>query len=52
MIPIGNFIQKLSVKTQLETANFSGLLGRVLSDIRLVKLQIMKKKKLQMQIET
>lgn len=37
MIPIGNFIQKLSVKTQLETANFSGLLGRVLSDIRLVK---------------
>ncbi|TQR21508.1 ABC transporter ATP-binding protein [Psychrobacillus vulpis] len=37
MIPLGNMMHKVSKSTQKEMASFSGLLGRVLSEIRLVK---------------
>lgn len=38
MIPLGKVMQKISTKTQAEIANFSGLLGRVLTEMRLVKV--------------
>ncbi|MGJ5712678.1 ABC transporter ATP-binding protein [Staphylococcus auricularis] len=38
MIPLGKVMQKISTQTQSETANFSGLLGRVLTEMRLVKV--------------
>lgn len=38
MIPLGRVMQKISTKTQAEIANFSGLLGRVLTEMRLVKV--------------
>ena len=37
MIPLGSKMHKVSKATQKEMASFSGLLGRVLSEIRLVK---------------
>ncbi|KRG09246.1 ABC transporter ATP-binding protein [Staphylococcus sp. NAM3COL9] len=38
MIPLGKVMQNISKKTQSEIANFSGLLGRVLTEMRLVKI--------------
>lgn len=38
MIPLGRVMQKISTSTQTEIANFSGLLGRVLTEMRLVKV--------------
>ncbi|MBE2138706.1 ABC transporter ATP-binding protein [Staphylococcus argenteus] len=38
MIPLGRVMQKISTSTQSEIANFSGLLGRVLTEMRLVKI--------------
>ncbi|MDY5059854.1 ABC transporter ATP-binding protein [Staphylococcus simulans] len=38
MIPLGRVMQKISTRTQAEIANFSGLLGRVLTEMRLVKV--------------
>jgi len=38
MIPLGKIMQNISKKTQSEIANFSGLLGRVLTEMRLVKV--------------
>ncbi|MBU7218538.1 ABC transporter ATP-binding protein [Staphylococcus gallinarum] len=38
MIPLGKIMQTISKKTQSEIANFSGLLGRVLTEMRLVKV--------------
>ena len=38
MIPLGKIMQNISKKTQAEIANFSGLLGRVLTEMRLVKV--------------
>lgn len=38
MIPLGRRMQKISKHTQAEIANFSGLLGRVLTEMRLVKI--------------
>lgn len=38
IIPISNVMQKLSYKTQLETAKVSGVIAHVLSKIKLVKL--------------
>lgn len=38
MIPLGKIMQNISKKTQTEIANFSGLLGRVLTEMRLVKV--------------
>lgn len=38
MIPLGKVMQNVSKKTQAEIANFSGLLGRVLTEMRLVKV--------------
>ncbi|MFL0468524.1 ATP-binding cassette, subfamily B, bacterial AbcA/BmrA [Staphylococcus cohnii] len=38
MIPLGKIMQNISKKTQTEIANFSGLLSRVLTEIRLVKV--------------
>ncbi|MCJ1656994.1 ABC transporter ATP-binding protein [Staphylococcus sp. NRL 16/872] len=38
MIPLGRKMQKISINTQSEIANFSGLLGRVLTEMRLVKV--------------
>ena len=38
MIPLGRVMQKISTNTQSEIANFSGLLGRVLTEMRLVKV--------------
>ncbi|ALC87627.1 multidrug ABC transporter permease [Bacillus sp. FJAT-22090] len=37
MMPLGSMMHKVSKATQKEMASFSGLLGRVLSEIRLVK---------------
>ncbi|MGX0373855.1 ABC transporter ATP-binding protein [Staphylococcus sp. HKU1] len=37
MIPLGKMMQKISINTQTEIADFTGLLGRVLTEIRLVK---------------
>ena len=38
MIPLGKVMQRISTNTQTEIANFSGLLGRVLTEMRLVKV--------------
>ncbi|MFF2176738.1 ABC transporter ATP-binding protein [Lysinibacillus sp. NPDC058147] len=38
MIPLGKIVKRISNETQNEIAHFTGLLGRVLSEIRLVKL--------------
>lgn len=38
MIPLGRVMQKISRHTQSEIAEFSGLLGRVLTEMRLVKV--------------
>ncbi|ASE37633.1 ABC transporter ATP-binding protein [Staphylococcus pettenkoferi] len=38
MIPLGKVMQRISTSTQTEIANFSGLLGRVLTEMRLVKV--------------
>ena len=38
MVPLGKIMQNISKKTQAEIANFSGLLGRVLTEMRLVKV--------------
>ena len=46
MIPLGRRMQKISKHTQAEIANFSGLLGRVLTEMRLVKISKNKKKEL------
>lgn len=37
IVPLGKMMHKIAVKTQKEMANFTGLLGRILLDIRLVK---------------
>ncbi|WP_342558427.1 ABC transporter ATP-binding protein [Metasolibacillus sp. FSL K6-0083] len=37
MMPLGKIMQKIAIATQSEMASFSGLLGRILADIRLVK---------------
>ncbi|REI07305.1 ABC transporter ATP-binding protein [Staphylococcus felis] len=37
MIPLGKVVQNVAINTQTEIANFSGLLGRVISDMPLVK---------------
>lgn len=46
MIPLGRRMQKISKHTQAEIANFSGLLGRVLTEIRLVKISNTEQKEL------
>ncbi|MEB6268248.1 ABC transporter ATP-binding protein/permease [Staphylococcus epidermidis] len=38
IVPLGRVMQKISTNTQSEVANFSGLLGRVLTEMRLVKV--------------
>ncbi|AGE62337.1 multidrug resistance ABC transporter ATP-binding and permease protein [Bacillus subtilis XF-1] len=38
IIPLGGMVRKISKKAQSEVASFSGLLGRVLTEIRLVKI--------------
>lgn len=38
IVPLGKIMQKISTNTQTEVANFSGLLGRVLTEMRLVKV--------------
>lgn len=38
IMPLGNYVQKIAVKTQNKTAELHGNLGRVLSDITLVKI--------------
>ncbi|MCY8810027.1 ABC transporter ATP-binding protein/permease [Bacillus atrophaeus] len=38
IIPLGGMVRKISIKAQSEIASFSGLLGRVLTEIRLVKV--------------
>ncbi|WP_330988732.1 ABC transporter ATP-binding protein [Staphylococcus pseudintermedius] len=38
IVPLGKIMQKISTNTQTEIANFSGLLGRVLTEMRLVKV--------------
>ncbi|ELJ9260263.1 ABC transporter ATP-binding protein [Staphylococcus pseudintermedius] len=38
IVPLGKIMQKISTNTQNEIANFSGLLGRVLTEMRLVKV--------------
>ncbi|MEN2003836.1 ABC transporter ATP-binding protein [Staphylococcus hominis] len=46
MIPLGRRMQKISKHTQAEIANFSGLLGRVLIEMRLVKISNTEQKEL------
>lgn len=46
ILPLGKMMQKVAVKTQTETAIFSGLLGRVLNEIRLVKISNTQNKEL------
>ncbi|OFQ11300.1 antibiotic ABC transporter ATP-binding protein [Staphylococcus sp. HMSC072E01] len=46
MIPLGRRMQKISKHTQSEIANFSGLLGRVLTEMRLVKISNTEQKEL------
>ncbi|MHB7918681.1 ABC transporter ATP-binding protein [Staphylococcus hominis] len=46
MIPLGRRMQKISKHTQTEIANFSGLLGRVLTEMRLVKISNTEQKEL------
>lgn len=38
IIPIGNIMHKISLKTQTETANFSAFLNKIFTEIRLVKV--------------
>lgn len=38
IIPLSNIVEKLSISTQLEVAKFTGVLGRVLPAIKLVKV--------------
>ncbi|MCI2902506.1 ABC transporter ATP-binding protein [Staphylococcus hominis] len=38
ILPLGKIMQKVTIRTQTEIAKFSGLLGRVLTEIRLVKV--------------
>ncbi|MDU6180837.1 MAG: ABC transporter ATP-binding protein, partial [Staphylococcus lugdunensis] len=38
IMPLGRIMQHISKNTQTEIANFSGLLGRVLTEMRLVKV--------------
>ena len=38
IVPLGRVMQKISTNTQSEIANFSGLLGRVLTEMRLVEV--------------
>ena len=38
IVPLGRVMQKISTNTQSDIANFSGLLGRVLTEMRLVKV--------------
>jgi ATP-binding cassette subfamily B protein AbcA/BmrA len=38
IIPIGRFVHNISLKTQNETANFSTLLNKIFTEIRLVKI--------------
>lgn len=38
IIPLGNRMEKISVSTQNEISEFSGLLGRVLTEMKLVKV--------------
>lgn len=37
ILPLGRMMHKIAIKTQKEMASFSGLLGRILTEIRLVK---------------
>jgi len=46
ILPLGKMMQKVAIKTQTETAIFSGLLGRVLNEIRLVKISNTQNKEL------
>lgn len=46
ILPLGKIMQNVSVSTQTEIAKFSGLLGRVLSEIRLVKVSNTQKQEL------
>lgn len=47
MIPLGKSMGKISKATQTEIANFSGILGRVLTEIRLVKVTTSEDKELE-----
>ncbi len=47
MVPLGRIVQRISNETQNEIARFTGLLSRVLSEIRLVKLSNAEKKEIQ-----
>src|SRR5699024_1349958 len=47
MIPLGKSMGKISKATQTEIANFSGLLGRVLTEMRLVKVTTSEEKELE-----
>mgnify|MGYP001084782145 CR=1 FL=1 len=46
IVPLGRVMQKISTNTQSEIANFSGLLGRVLTEMRLVKVSNTERKEL------
>lgn len=46
MIPLGKSMGKISKETQSETAKFSGILGRVLTEIKLVKVTTSEDKEL------
>lgn len=46
VIPLGKAMQKISINTQNEIANFTGLLGRVLTEIKLVKVSSTEKEEL------
>ncbi|WP_323703929.1 ABC transporter ATP-binding protein [Mammaliicoccus sp. Dog046] len=47
MIPLGRRMGKISKETQTEIANFSGILGRVLTEMRLVKVTTSEEKELE-----
>lgn len=46
ILPLGKIMQKVAISTQTEIAKFSGLLGRVLTEIRLVKVSNTQKEEL------
>lgn len=46
ILPLGKIMQKVAISTQSEIAKFSGLLGRVLTEIRLVKVSNTQKEEL------
>lgn len=46
IMPLGRIMQHISKNTQTEIANFSGLLGRVLTEMRLVKVSNTERKEL------